>query len=94
MCSIKTERHKSAEKQNYFVLTKYSVVVIDYHHLDGSGLCGPTTGQVLNIDIHHLNVIDITEVYKYFSIRKKKKGALVLTTWEKRLVWLLAINTL
>lgn len=38
MCSVKTERHKNAEKKNDFVLTMYSVVVIDYHNLDGSGV--------------------------------------------------------
>lgn len=38
MCSIKTEGHKNPEKQNDLVLMKYSVVVIDYHHLDGSGV--------------------------------------------------------
>lgn len=38
MCSIKTERHKNAEKQNDLVLTKYFVVVIDYHNLDGFGI--------------------------------------------------------
>lgn len=38
MCSIKTEIHKNAEKLNDLVLTKYSVVVIAYDHLDGSGV--------------------------------------------------------
>lgn len=34
----KNRKTKNAEKQNDLVLTSYSVVVIDYHHLDGSGV--------------------------------------------------------
>lgn len=84
------KRHKNSEKgSDLEVLSKYSVVVTDYHHLDCKDLWSHVaqrswlkSGPVLNIDIHHLSVINIIEVFMFFIIRSKRK---LLTTCEQDL---------